>query len=228
MQRKSVILIDISTSSFLLSLIFFWLQLRNNRYGAVNPNGCRTACRLSLEISWNHPPLTTWTRFLFRLKYVIRHVLHDWDDEFKNHFSGSHRPHECAKRHARIPCLHPTSLIHVEMMTEISSGFARTTSLQLLSLNKWGRDAHRGRVLLEKVTELRGVDGCGYRIEAIVHVSRSSQSWPRNGHWQTPDLIACQRLRPAPYYLTYILLLNLKLHLVTKHLGGNGFSGISR
>ncbi|KAH0579459.1 hypothetical protein H2248_002319 [Termitomyces sp. 'cryptogamus'] len=64
--------------------------------------------------------------------YVIRHVLHDWSDEQVIKILQNVRN---AMLESTAPGLTPKLLVVEMMLTETSSRFTRTTSLQLLSLN---------------------------------------------------------------------------------------------
>ncbi|KAH9487380.1 O-methyltransferase gedA [Psilocybe cubensis] len=98
--------------------------------------------------------------------YVIRHVLHDWNDDqvvtilthVRNAMLGSPPPTTSTP---------PPRLLLVEMMlTETSSRFTRTTSLQLLSLSggvtrtevQFRKLIAQAGFIVENVTAVRGVD----------------------------------------------------------------------
>ncbi|KXN83501.1 (RS)-norcoclaurine 6-O-methyltransferase [Leucoagaricus sp. SymC.cos] len=94
--------------------------------------------------------------------YVIRHVLHDWDDVQVVRILTNVRNAMLA-----TPTPEPPKLLLVEMMlNETSSRFTRTTSLQVLVINggvtrtevQFRKLIEEAEFLVENVTEVRGVD----------------------------------------------------------------------
>ncbi|KAF8057596.1 S-adenosyl-L-methionine-dependent methyltransferase [Lyophyllum atratum] len=91
--------------------------------------------------------------------YVIRHVLHDWSDpqviEILKHVRN-------AMLEASSPAQTPKLVVVEMMLTESSSRFTRTTSLQLLSLN--------GGITRTQVEFRRLFDEAGFAVESVHEV----------------------------------------------------------
>ncbi|KNZ78092.1 O-demethylpuromycin-O-methyltransferase [Termitomyces sp. J132] len=91
--------------------------------------------------------------------YVIRHVLHDWSDEQVIKILQNVRN---AMLESTAPGLTPKLLVVEMMLTETSSRFTRTTSLQLLSLN--------GGITRTEVQFARLFEESGFRVRAVKEV----------------------------------------------------------
>ncbi|KAG5730173.1 O-demethylpuromycin-O-methyltransferase [Termitomyces sp. T112] len=91
--------------------------------------------------------------------YVIRHVLHDWSDEQVVKILRNVRS---AMLEVTTPGVTPKLVVVEMMLTETSSRFTRTTSLQLLSLN--------GGITRTEVQFVRLFQESGFKVDAVKEV----------------------------------------------------------